>query len=87
MYEERFRDLMDLKIFVMTDDDIRLARRITRDISERGRSIEQVLKQYNRFVKGSYDSYIKPIQKFADIIVPYGRHNTIAIDFIVSNLT
>ena len=87
MYEERFRDLMDLKIFVMTDDDIRLARRITRDISERGRTIEQVLKQYNRFVKGSYDSYIKPIQKFADIIVPYGRHNTIAIDFIVSNLT
>jgi uridine kinase len=61
MYESRFRDLMDLKIFVMTDDDVRLARRVKRDIEERGRSIEQVLAQYNRFVKGSYDTYIKPV--------------------------
>ena len=61
MYESRFRDLMDLKIFVMTDDDVRLARRVKRDIAERGRSIEQVLAQYNRFVKGSYDTYIKPV--------------------------
>ena len=51
LYEKRFRDLMDLKIFVMTDDDIRLARRIRRDIAERGRTIEDVLGQYNRFVK------------------------------------
>ncbi len=77
---------MDLKIFVLTDDDIRLARRIMRDISDRGRSVEDVLAQYNRFVKSSYDEFIKPTMKFADIIVPHGRSNTIAIDFIVSNL-
>ena len=77
---------MDLKIFVLTDDDIRLARRIMRDIADRGRSVEDVLAQYNRFVKSSYDEFIKPTMKFADIIVPHGRSNTIAIDFIVSNL-
>lgn len=77
---------MDLKIFVMTDDDIRLARRIQRDIAERGRTIEDVLAQYNRFVKSSYDEFIKPTMKYADIIIPHGRSNTVAIDFVVSNL-
>jgi len=83
LYEKRFRDLMDLKIFVMTDDDIRLSRRILRDISERGRTIADVLEQYNRFVKTSYDEFIKPTMKYADIIIPHGRSNTIAIDFVV----
>ena len=77
---------MDLKIFVLTDDDIRLARRIQRDISERGRTIESVLAQYNRFVKTSYDEFIKPTMKYADIIIPNGKTNTIAIDFVVNNL-
>ena len=77
---------MDLKIFVLTDDDIRLARRIQRDISERGRTIESVLTQYNRFVKTSYDEFIKPTMKYADIIIPNGKTNTIAIDFVVNNL-
>ena len=86
LYEKRFRDLMDLKIFVMTDDDIRLSRRIQRDISERGRTIEDVLAQYNRFVKTAYDEFIKPTMKYADIIIPHGRSNTVAIDFVVSNL-
>jgi uridine kinase len=86
LYEQRFRDLMDLKIFVLTDDDVRLARRIQRDISERGRTIEDVLKQYNRFVKTAYDEFIKPTMRYADIIIPHGRSNTVAIDFVVSNL-
>lgn len=86
LYEKRFRDLMDLKIFVMTDDDIRLSRRIQRDIAERGRTIEDVLAQYNRFVKTAYDEFIKPTMKYADIIIPHGRSNTVAIDFVVSNL-
>lgn len=86
LYEKRFRDLMDLKIFVMTDDDIRLSRRIQRDIAERGRTVEDVLAQYNRFVKTSYDEFIKPIMKYADIIIPHGRSNTVAIDFVVENL-
>ena len=77
---------MDLKIFVMTDDDIRLARRLQRDIAERGRNIENVLVQYNRFVKTSYDEFIKPTMKYADIIIPHGRSNTVAIDFVINNL-
>lgn len=86
LYEKRFRDLMDLKIFVMTDDDIRLSRRIQRDIAQRGRTIEDVLQQYNRFVKPSYDEFIKPVMKYADIIIPHGRSNTVAIDFVLQNL-
>jgi hypothetical protein len=77
---------MDLKIFVLTDDDVRLARRIQRDIAERGRTVQDVLAQYNRFVKPSYDEFIKPTMKYADIIIPHGRSNTIAIDFVLSNL-
>lgn len=77
---------MDLKIFVLTDDDIRLSRRIQRDIKERGRCIEDVLLQYNRFVKTSYDEFIKPTMKYADIIIPHGRSNTVAIDFVLQNL-
>jgi uridine kinase len=86
LYEKRFRDLMDLKIFVMTDDDIRLSRRIQRDMAERGRTVEDILAQYNRFVKPSYDEFIKPIMKYADIIIPHGRSNTVAIDFVLQNL-
>lgn len=77
---------MDLKIFVLTDDDIRLARRIQRDIADRGRTVQDVLAQYNRFVKSSYDEFIKPTMKYADIIIPFGRRNTVAIDFVVTNL-
>jgi Phosphoribulokinase / Uridine kinase family len=77
---------MDLKIFVLTDDDVRLARRLKRDIAERGRDIEDILRQYNRFVKPSYEEFIKPTMKYADIIIPHGRSNTIAIDFVVNNL-
>jgi len=62
---------MDLKIFVLTPDDIRLARRIQRDITERGREVVDVLAQYCRFVKPAYDDFIKPMMKFSDIIVPF----------------
>lgn len=86
LYEKRFRDLMDLSIFVLTDDDIRLSRRIQRDTAERGRSVEDVLAQYNRFVKTSYDEFIKPTMKYADIIVPKGKSNTKGIEFVVNNL-
>lgn len=78
---------MDLKIFVLTDDDIRLSRRIQRDIVERGRTIEDVLAQYNKFVKPSYDEFIKPTMKYADIIIPKGKSNKVGIEFIISNLS
>ena len=65
--------LMDMKVFVDTDSDIRLARRLKRDISDRGRDIDGVLKQYNKFVKPSFEHYIEPTMSYADIIVPRGE--------------
>lgn len=79
-------DLMDLKIFVDTDADIRLSRRLKRDISERNRSLESVLAQYNKYVKPAFDYYIAPTMTFADIIVPRGGDNKIAIDLIVKHV-
>ena len=64
---------MDLKVFVDTDSDVRLARRMYRDISERGRDLEGVLKQYNKFVKPAFEHYIAPTMQCADIIVPRGE--------------
>lgn len=85
---EIIQNILDLKIFVHTDDDVRLARRIKRDIVDRGRTIEGVLKSYHKFVKPAHTEFIKPSMKYADIIVPRGRSmdskdNMIAIDFIV----
>lgn len=79
-------DLMDLKIFVDTDADIRLSRRLRRDISERNRSLDSVLAQYNKYVKPAFDYYIAPTMTFADIIVPRGGDNKIAIDLIVKHV-
>lgn len=66
LYDKRIRDLMDMKIFVDTDDDVRLARRLKRDIAERGRNIHGVLTQYRRFVKPAFDEFIGPTMRFAD---------------------
>jgi uridine kinase len=77
---------MDLKIFVLTPDDIRLARRIQRDITERGRQVVDVLSQYCRFVKPAYDDFIKPTMKYSDIIVPFITENSNAVNMIVQNL-
>lgn len=74
---------MDLKIFVNADADVRLSRRILRDVSERGRTIESVLEAYNKFVKKSYDEFIKSTMQRADIIIPKGAENLIAIDLVV----
>lgn len=79
-------DMMDIKIFVDTDADIRLARRLRRDIGERGRTIDSVLAQYNKYVKPSFEYYIAPTMPCADIIVPRGGDNAIAIDLIVKHV-
>ncbi|CAG2193515.1 uridine-cytidine kinase-like 1 isoform X2 [Mytilus edulis] len=76
-------DLMDMKIFVDTDSDVRLARRLKRDIAERGRELEGVLKQYNTFVKPAFDHWISPTMSSADIIVPRGGENLVAIQLVV----
>ena len=92
LLDHQVNEMMDLKIFVTTDDDIRLARRLMRDIVDRGRTVQGVLKSYNRYVKPAFDEFVKPTMKYADIIVPRGRPdltaaaNQIAIDFIVHNL-
>lgn len=79
-------DVMDLKIFVETDSDIRLARRLKRDITERGRDLEGVLKQYNKFVKPAFEQFIEPSVKDADIVVPRGAENDVAMTLIVQHV-
>ena len=74
-------------MFVDTDSDIRLARRLRRDISMRGRDLEGVLKQYTRFVKPSFEHYIAPLMAHADIIVPRGGDNEVAISLIVQHVS
>ncbi|KAJ7773304.1 armadillo/beta-catenin/plakoglobin [Mycena metata] len=79
------RELYDLKLFVQCDSDLMLARRIKRDVEERGRSVEGILEQYLRYVKPAYDNYVLPSQRHADIIVP-GSNNTVAIDLICTHI-
>ena len=86
LLDPHLRSLMDLKLFVHTDDDIRLLRRLKRDELHRGRTVEGVIKSYNRFVKASFDEYIKPTMKYSDLIVPRGADNEVAIQFITENL-
>jgi len=75
-------ELLDLKIFVDTDSDTRLARRVVRDMNYRGRTLESILHQYETFVKPSFDNFILPTKKFADIVIPRGGSNEVAIDLI-----
>lgn len=75
-----------MKIFVDTDSDIRLARRLKRDISARGRDLEGVLKQYQKFVKPAFDYYILPSMVHADIIIPRGGENQVAISLVVQHV-
>ena len=80
------RDLMDIKIFVDTDDDIRIIRRIQRDIEERGRSLQSVIDQFKSTVKPMYHQFIEPTKRYADIIVPEGGENQVAIDLLVTKV-
>jgi len=85
-HNEEIRDMLDMKIFVDTDSDIRLARRLKRDISQRGRDIHGVMQQYEKFVKPAFDFYIAPSMQHADIIVPRGGENEVAINLIVRHV-
>ena len=76
------RDLMDIRIFVDTDADIRLCRRVKRDVNKRGRSLESVLNQYQDTVKPMYEKYVEPSKKNAHILVPEGGKNAVALDLI-----
>lgn len=84
--DERIRDLLDIKVYVETDDDIRLARRILRDVKDRGRSVESVIQQYIDVVKPMHHQFIEPTKRYADIIVPEGGYNQVAIDLLATKI-
>ena len=81
------RDLMDIKIFVDTDADVRLCRRIKRDVNKRGRTLESVLNQYQQTVKPMHEQYVEPSKKFADIVIPEGGKNLVALDLIIDRIS
>lgn len=83
---EKLRDLMDIKVFVDTDADERLIRRIKRDVNERGRTLDSVINQYTETVKPMHELFVEPYKKFADIIIPRGGLNDIAIDMLVHRI-
>ena len=84
IFEDRqLRELMDIKIFVDTDADVRLCRRIRRDVNKRGRTLESVLQQYQQTVKPMHEKYVEPSKKYADIVVPEGGKNLVALDMIL----
>ena len=83
---EALRNLMDIKIFVDTDADIRLCRRIKRDVTKRGRSLESVLLQYQTTVKPMHEKYVEPSKKHANIVVPEGGKNFVALDMILGRI-
>jgi uridine kinase len=80
------RELMDIRIFVDTDADIRLCRRIKRDVNKRGRTLESVLTQYQQTVKPMHEKYVEPSKHFADIVVPEGGKNMVALDMIMGRI-
>ncbi|XP_067007513.1 uridine-cytidine kinase isoform X1 [Anabrus simplex] len=85
-YFPEIRDLFHMRLFVDTDSDTRLARRVPRDIKERGRDLDQVLNQYMNFVKPAFEEFCSPTKKYADVIIPRGADNHVAIDLIVQHI-
>lgn len=84
--DKRIRDLSDIKIFVEADEDIRLIRRIKRDTTERGRSLEHVLKQYLTTVKPMHHEFVKPTKRYADIIIPNDYSHDVAVDLVKAKI-
>ena len=83
---KELRDLMDIRIFVDTDADVRLCRRIKRDVNKRGRTLESVLTQYQTTVKPMHEKYVEPSKRFANIVVPEGGKNWVALDLIMGRI-
>ena len=80
--DEELREMMDIKLFIDADPDIRLVRRIERDVRERGRAIETILRQYQATVRPMHLQFVEPSKRYADLIVPEGGHNRVAIDLM-----
>jgi uridine kinase len=86
LQEPEIRNLLDIKIYVDTDADVRIIRRLIRDINERGRTIDSVINQYLNVVRPMHLQFTEPTKRYADIIIPEGGHNKVAIDIIVANI-
>jgi len=85
-YEKQLRRLFDMKIYVDTDADIRFIRRLSRDIEERGRTVQSVKDQYLQTVRPMHLEFVEPSKRYADIIVPEGGFNTVALDMVIARL-
>jgi len=84
--DERLRDLMDIKVFVDTDSDLRIIRRLLRDTYERGRTVDSVIDQYLTVVRPMHNQFVEPTKRYADIIIPEGGQNAVAIDLMVTKI-
>ncbi len=84
--DERLRNLMDIKLYVDTDADLRIIRRLQRDIQERGRTLDSVIDQYVNVVRPMHNQFIEPTKRYADVIIPEGGHNHVAIDLMVTKI-
>ncbi len=84
--DKALRDLMDIKIYVDTADDLRFIRRLQRDVAERGRTVERVIAQYLATVRPMHMEFVEPSKQFADVIIPRGGHNTTAIQMVVAQI-
>jgi len=84
---EALRSLLDVKLFVDTDADVRILRRVTRDVKGRGRSLDSVIGQYLATVKPMHEAFVEPSKKYADLIVPEGGRNAVAFELIIARLT
>ena len=83
---EALRNLMDIRLFVDTDADVRLCRRIKRDVTKRGRTLESVLNQYQTTVKPMHEKYVEPSKKYANLVIPEGGKNMVALDMILGRI-
>ncbi|MDE6624301.1 MAG: uridine kinase [Alistipes sp.] len=83
---KELRDMMDIKVYVDTDADIRLARRILRDVCERGRTMQSVISQYTQTVKPMHEEFVEPSKKYADVIIPEGGFNSVAVEMLIQNI-
>jgi uridine kinase len=86
LWDARLRELMDVKLFVDADSDVRLDRRLRRDMAERGRSAESVLTQYMATVRPMHLEFVEPSKRYADVIIPRGGHNRIGVDLVVATV-
>ena len=80
------RDRLDIKLFVDTDADVRILRRIVRDVRDRGRDLESIVTQYLTTVKPMHEMFVEPSKRYADIIIPEGGHNQVALDFVMERI-